>query len=479
MADGDLLVNISGAALSLLLYENVRNVGDQMGFLLGEIVEYIVKKFTDSDNQVDIKRHINIETVVTCSMPDILHDSTGRIDKEKLKDFLSYKSKQVIGWFRFRHNSCLVPTLRDKLLHKQFASHFSSSHGYKEDFFVTCLLSSSVSNTSGTHKFRHVLLRRRRGSYYRTFEPISLKISSLRDGEPSLDGSDYKLTPQTRSIGEIDTFTKIIQSLKLNLTQIPGIESATIIEKEAEKYLNTLIPKVCESDREVFELEKQIGELRDKIRLQNLAKTKINGNSESTKLNYDPDKNSSYEENNLSSEKTDAPGKIYEDDQLYKYHSLTDESSDNRPGSTRTVHTESVSKEKLKIGLNTDTQNSQTRDPFTTSMVSNAKLDMVGSTLKRNKCSTNMISEISRQSITMGDQIESGVGRGSPKYGQDLLKARRGSGLRHNNERNIGESSEQSSIKHTIQNQQQPPIYEETSKRNIDKRNFSDMSDTH
>lgn len=112
---------------------------------------------------------LDIETVVTCSMPDILHDSTGRIDKEKLEDFLSYKSKQVIGWFRFRHNSCLVPTLRDKLLHKQFASHFSSSHGYKEDFFITCLLSSSVSNTSGTHKFRHVLLRRRRGYVYIKF----------------------------------------------------------------------------------------------------------------------------------------------------------------------------------------------------------------------------------------------------------------------------------------------------------------------
>lgn len=137
-----------------------------------------------------------------------------------------------------------------------------------------------------------------------------------------------------------------------------------------------------------------------------------------------------------------------------------------------------MSKEKLKIGSNTDTQNSQIRDQFTTSMVSNAKLDMVGSTLKRNKCSTNMISEISRQPITMGDQIESGVGRGSPKYGQDMLKARRGSALRHSSERNIGESSEQSSIKNTIQNQQ-PPNYEETSKRNIDKRNFSDMSDTH
>lgn len=30
MADGDLLVTISGAALSLLFFENVRSVGDQV-----------------------------------------------------------------------------------------------------------------------------------------------------------------------------------------------------------------------------------------------------------------------------------------------------------------------------------------------------------------------------------------------------------------------------------------------------------------
>ncbi|KAI4491577.1 hypothetical protein M0804_002969 [Polistes exclamans] len=468
MADDGLLVTISGAALSLLLYENVRNVGDQMGFLLGEIVEYIVKKVTDSDNQVDtVKRRINIETVVTCSMPDILHDSTGRIDKEKLKDFLSHKSKQVIGWFRFRHNLCLVPTLRDKLLHKQFASYFSSSHGYKEDFFVTCLLSSSVSNASGTHKFRHVLLRRRRG----TFEPISLKISSLGDGKSPLDGSDYKLTPTKKSVKEIDTFTKIIQSLKLNLTQISSVESATLIEKEAEKYLNTLISKVCESDREVYELEKQITELRTKIRLQNLAKTKVTCNSDTTELNYEIDKNSGYEENKLLTEKVDVPDKIYEEDQLNKYHSLTDESSDNRPSSTRTVLAESMSKEKLKIGLNADVENSKTRDKFTTNIVSDVKLDMVG---RKNKCSTNMFSEISRQPINMGEQIESGVGRGSPNYG----RIKRGSALRYNSERKIVESFEKSSIKNTVENQHSP-IYEETLKRNIDVRNFSDTSDIH
>ncbi|KAK2575814.1 hypothetical protein KPH14_007197 [Odynerus spinipes] len=482
MADGGLLVTISGTALSLLLYENVRSTGDQMGFLLGEIVEYLVKKFTDSDNQVEtIEVHINIETVVTCSMPDILHDSTGRIDKEKLKDFLSDKSKQVIGWFRFRHNSCLVPTLRDKLLHKQFASHFSGSHGHKEDLFVTCLLSSSMSNTSGTHKFRHVILRRRRGA----FEPISLKINSLRDGGSALDGSDYKLTPIRKSTKETDTFTKIIQSLKLDLLQKSGVESATIIEREAERYLNSLIPEVCQTDREVFELERQVGELRAKLHLQNLAaKTKINGNSDTTEpYHFETDGNSGYEENDLSPEKVDAPAATYEDDQLYKYHSLTDASTVHRAKSTRTVSTESVSQEKLRMRLDVDTPNSQTRDPFATSIVSDAKIGMVsGSTSKRNKGSSNMISEIARQPLNMGEQIESGVGRGSPKYGHDVhsfRKTRRATAMARNNiERNVGESVEKTPIRNTVQNQQ-PPIYEEISKKNLDVRNLSDTSDIH
>lgn len=111
----------------------------------------------------NILTFLDIETIITCPLPELLHDSIGRINKEKLKDFMHDKSKQVIGWFRFRRNTDLVPTMRDKMLHKEFASYFSGGNGSKEEFFVTCLLSSSTSNARGTHRFKHVFLRRRRG----------------------------------------------------------------------------------------------------------------------------------------------------------------------------------------------------------------------------------------------------------------------------------------------------------------------------
>ncbi|XP_036151380.1 BRISC complex subunit FAM175B isoform X2 [Monomorium pharaonis] len=277
MADGDLLVTISGAALSLLFYENVRSVGEQMGFLLGEALEFIVKTYTDSDNQVEtIKIHINVETIVTCPLIDLLHDSTGRINKEKLKDFVRDKSKQVIGWFRFRRNSSLIPTMRDKILHKQFASHFSGGNSCREDFFLACLLNASTSETRGTHKFRHVFLRHKRG----LFEPIPLRINNLGDDASRHDGSDYKPTPVRKSARASDGFIELIESLNLDMTRISGLDSAMMIQKAAERHLMSLVPKVCESDLEVAELERQVRELKDKIAAQRLiGKTKVNGES--------------------------------------------------------------------------------------------------------------------------------------------------------------------------------------------------------
>lgn len=57
-----------------------------------------------------------------------------------------------------------------------------------------------------------------------------------------------------------------------------GLESAMTIQHEANAYLGSLIPKVCETDLEVAKLEEQVRELRVKIKSQQLAKRlKANG----------------------------------------------------------------------------------------------------------------------------------------------------------------------------------------------------------
>lgn len=60
------------------------------------------------------------------------------------------------------------------------------------------------------------------------------------------------------------------------------------IQKAAEQYLISLIPKVCESDMEVADLEKQVCKLKAKIAAQQSAKrSKVNGENcdRTTKMN--------------------------------------------------------------------------------------------------------------------------------------------------------------------------------------------------
>lgn len=394
MADSDLLITISGAALSLLFYENVRSCGDQMGFLIGQTLEFSVKTYTDSDNQIEtIKTHNNIEAVVTCPLPELLHDSVGRINKEKLKDFMRDKSKQVIGWFRFRRNTGLLPTMRDKLLHREFASYFTGGNGSKEEFFVTCLLNASTSNGRGTHKFKHVFLRRRRG----VFEPVSVRVNNL--GNESARGSDYKPIPIKRSSETPDAFTRLIESLNLDLMRTSGVESAISIQKTAEQYLNQLIPQLCESDLEVAELEKQVKEFK-------LNRTvKMNGSADKINRN-EVEKDHVVKEGQklkkLSPSRIESPDI---DDRRTLKDSTTSHNAIHNPKNTLS-YSEKNNQTKLRKS-NTD---HTSQEPLVNT-VSEIKVNLT-ETMLRNRRFSNRESETVKESICKSETNESGVGRG-------------------------------------------------------------------
>ncbi|XP_063989514.1 BRISC complex subunit FAM175B-like [Diachasmimorpha longicaudata] len=262
MADNGLMVTISGAALSLLFYENARSRGDQMGFLLGEVMSFVTKNVTDSERHVEsVKVHVDIQSVVKCLPTDQIYDSGGKVNEEKLKDIMRDKGKSVVGWFRFRRNASLTPTLRDKILHKQFLSIFrGAGNQINENYFVVCMLNASVSPGEGTHKFKHVFLHYKRGMY----NAVPLRINNLGHDATKHDGTDYKPTPRKYS-NEKDPFAKLINSLHLNLARTPGIQSICQIEEAAEQYLEELVPQVVKTDLEVAALENKVLEARKKV----------------------------------------------------------------------------------------------------------------------------------------------------------------------------------------------------------------------
>ncbi|CAK9808480.1 BRISC complex subunit FAM175B [Anthophora quadrimaculata] len=403
MADSHFLVTISGPALSLLFYENVRSRGDQMGFLLGETLEFVVKSYTDADMQVEtVKIYNNIETIVTCPLPESLHNSIGRINKEKLKDFLCDKSKQVIGWFHFRRNMSLTPTFRDKILHKEFASYFSNNNGSKEEFFVTCLLSSSTSSEGGTHKFKHVFLRQKR----RIFEPVPLRISNLGSNSFIHERSDYKPTPTRKSSDAPDVFTKLIESLNLDLTRTSGIESAIAIQKAAEQHLSQLIPELCKSDLEVAELEKQIKEFKLN------KKAKMNGNSDNVDQQYEIKKNE-ISKNKQQSEKI-SPSRLEASGDTYHECRVSQPIFSHEPQNATTYVEKNVNQSNSR---RIETMNSPNQEPSAVNSVSEIKPNVAESILIKNTRFVNMDSENVKESICKYETWNArGIGRGRGKF---------------------------------------------------------------
>ncbi|OXU28333.1 hypothetical protein TSAR_012864 [Trichomalopsis sarcophagae] len=261
--DGDdgLLVTISGAAFSMLLFENTR-IHDQIGFLLGETLVYVSTKVTDSDNDVQHRKlHINIKNVVSYPLGEPFFNGLGQIKKDKLTALLGQKLKNVVGWYHFRQEFRLATSLRDKNIHNDLSTLVSSINPLMEkESFTLCLLSSSVNETGGTHRFKHQLLRKQN----KIFKPVPLKITNLGADATDPDGSDYKPTPRCFS-NDLDAFDIVYDSIKNELSNLSGVKAVTLIERAAENLLEKLSPQVSSSDKEVSELETRVALLRNQI----------------------------------------------------------------------------------------------------------------------------------------------------------------------------------------------------------------------
>nr|CAD7587256.1 unnamed protein product [Timema genevievae] len=243
-------VTVSGPGLSLLLYENVKCLGDQSGFLLGAVINHVTETISDSQ-MTDEKMETLIS--VNSSMPFpksySFFDGVGKVDRGKLKDFLKDKEKEVVGWYCFRRNMPLTATLRQKVLHKELCAalpHLAPEH------FSMCLLSSGISNGGSTHIFNHKFIRYRN----RLFEPVSIQIQNM--GE--VPQSEYKLVPSTVCLSE--SFNNIITSLKAEHQKGSDVDLILSIQKALQEHLVQLVHDVRKSERDIAELQKEVEALR-------------------------------------------------------------------------------------------------------------------------------------------------------------------------------------------------------------------------
>lgn len=147
-------VSLSGTALSFLLYECVNSGCSQEGFLVGDITSQITNHISDSQSDnARLDTQIVIRTVLPLPSVSLFYFPTGRIKEEVLSELLSNTAKEIVGWYKYRKNTNIKPTFRDKLIAKGLQKYFEKYHGKKT--FVTCNLTNRTSSAASTHTFTY------------------------------------------------------------------------------------------------------------------------------------------------------------------------------------------------------------------------------------------------------------------------------------------------------------------------------------
>lgn len=213
----------------------------QEGFLLGDILHKETKTITDNDQQqINISKTIKINSLMPCPHPHFFYNGTGKVDKNKVKDFLKDQFDRVVAWYKFQKTSNLKFSLRDKIIHKQLIEVF----GKTSDLFPCCLLINEISDNGATHLFSQAFIRYHNNRYDR----IPMHIPNL--SEPN---NTYRL-PEPSS----QTFDKILRNLKIDEKKTQGLIVINKIHNALQKHIDTIIKNLSQAEEYLHELEEEV-----------------------------------------------------------------------------------------------------------------------------------------------------------------------------------------------------------------------------
>ncbi|CAH0586982.1 unnamed protein product [Chrysodeixis includens] len=192
-------VLLSSTALSFLFYECVNSANSQEGFLIGDVTSEITNHISDSNSDnARLDTQIEVKTVLPLPSVSLFYLPTGRIKEDVLSDLLSSTANDIVGWYKYRKNTSIKPTFRDKLISKGLQKYFEKYHGKKN--FVTCNLSNKISSSGSTHTFMYRFGKINCFDMYEYIEDVTANLGEKYTGYKK----SYRISPHS-------IFTKIVK----------------------------------------------------------------------------------------------------------------------------------------------------------------------------------------------------------------------------------------------------------------------------
>lgn len=223
----------------------------QEGFLIGDVTSEITNHISDSQSDnTRLDTQIEIRTVLPLPSVSLFYFPTGRIKEDVLSDLLSSTANEIVGWYKYRKNTNIKPTFRDKLISKGLQKYFEKFHGKKN--FVTCNLSNKVSSAGSTHTYMYRFGKINCFDMYEYVEDVTANLGEKYTGyKKSHRLSSHSIfnkivkESNVRSNSTTDAILRIQEAVDVRLVKeakIAAKNECTIRELEAEiKQMSTIL----------------------------------------------------------------------------------------------------------------------------------------------------------------------------------------------------------------------------------------------
>eukprot|EP01090_Pellita_catalonica_P008892 TRINITY_DN19958_c0_g1_i1.p1 TRINITY_DN19958_c0_g1~~TRINITY_DN19958_c0_g1_i1.p1 ORF type:complete len:261 (+),score=29.25 TRINITY_DN19958_c0_g1_i1:98-784(+) len=224
------------------------------GFLFGTISQEEVKTFADRGAQgTKNKVSVAIQGFLPCGKPLSFYDHYGELSKEKYKAFVSQNNnRSVLGWFKFRRNSPLRPSLREMEVHNQLQKAISP-------FFLMGLFTASISTDKAIHSYDYRMMTVDPNT--RSIAPVKLEIVNLISGAQEEYNSFAAVSP-------IPASERAYAPL-FNIKDMSHVGHLENVFQSSFKKLETSAQRMYDSTVAIRQLEAEIAQLekrkKDKV----------------------------------------------------------------------------------------------------------------------------------------------------------------------------------------------------------------------
>ncbi|KAM4709842.1 BRCA1-A complex subunit Abraxas 1 isoform 1-T2 [Discoglossus pictus] len=245
---------ISGFVFGALAFQHLNCGSDTEGFLLGDVKGEAKNSITDSQmDDVEVIYTIDIQKQVPCYQLSSFYSALGDLNKIALKKLLKGHKKNVVGWYKFRHNTDQNMTFRERLVHRNLQEHLGNP-----GLVFLLMTSSAATEIKSTHRMEYALHKPQDGFYHR----VPLVVANLGMSEQQ----GYKTVSGTCvSVG----FGRAVQKHRLEFFNeddtLKEVNKINDMYTTLQEELKTTCSNVVESESSIEELLEEVNKLKKEI----------------------------------------------------------------------------------------------------------------------------------------------------------------------------------------------------------------------